>query len=67
MKLQRQVNVAMEKVWNGNITVSMMSCNFTGTVKSSLENDQAYHFMSAIKNIPAYWKKCRSGFLAMIK
>ena len=67
LKLKSQINVAMKKVFSGNLTGGLLSQNFSERVKSFTVKDEAYHFMSTIKGTPAYWKKLLYEVLAMVK
>ena len=56
IKLQGQVNVAMEMAFCGHLTAKEFSHNFSETVKSFNANDKAYQLMNTIKGTLAYWK-----------
>ena len=57
LKLQNQINIAMNNVCTGQITASMLSQNFVETDKSFIAKYDVYHFRSAMTGISAYWKK----------
>ena len=57
LKLKSQINVPMKKVCSGNLTAGLLSQNFSESVKSFIVKDEAYHFMSTIKDTPAYFMK----------
>ena len=67
MKLNSQINIAMQKVKTGRLTAGMLSDNFEGTVRSLIANDSAFSFMDTIKGTPAYWKRFLWEVLAMVK
>ena len=56
MKLNSQINIAMQKLKTNRLTAGMLSDNFEGTVRSLIANDSAFSFMDTIKGTPAYWK-----------
>ena len=53
----------MRKVYGVSLNAGVLnnSC-FNETVKQWVSNDQAFRFMSSIKETPSYWKKFKSGF-----
>ena len=57
LKLKSQISVPMKKVCSGNLTAGLLSQNFSESVKSFIVKDEAYHFMSTIKDTPAYFMK----------
>jgi len=67
LKLISQINIAMKKVCSGNITAGMLSQDFIQRVKTFINKDEAYQFMSNIPGTPAYWKKFLFQVLAMVK
>ena len=67
MKLNSQINIAMQKVKTNRLTAGMLSDNFEGTVRSLIANDSAFSFMDTIKGTPAYWKRFLWEVLAMVK
>ena len=56
IKLQGQVNVAMEMAFCGHLTAKEFSHNFSEIVKSFIANDKTYQLMNTIKGTLAYWK-----------
>ena len=50
-----------------NLTVGMLSRNFTETVQHFIASDEAFSFMNTIKGTPAYWKKFLHEVLAIVK
>ena len=56
MELHNQINLAIKKVFRGQLTEDMLSRHFSETVKSPILKDKALHFMSTIKGTRAYWK-----------
>ena len=67
MKLNSQINIAMQKVKTNRLTAGMLSGNFEETVRSFIANDSAFSFMDTIKGTPAYWKRFLFEVLAMVK
>ena len=57
----------MKKVCSANLTARVLSQIYSERVKSFIVNDETYHFRSAMKVTPAYWKKLIYEVLAMVK
>ena len=57
----------MKKVCTNQLTASMLSNNFSDTVKSFIAKDEGFNFMNSVKGTPAYWKKFLFEVLAMVK
>ena len=57
LKINSQINIALKKVCGGQLTVQVLTNNFSETVTAFLSKDEAYQFMGNIKGTPAHWKK----------
>ena len=60
------MGIAMKKVAGAALTAGLLNDNFKERVEF-VASDQAYTFMNTIKGTPAYWKKFKSEFLAMVR
>ena len=66
LRIMSRINIAMKKV-HGNITAGMLLNNYENTVKTMLQNEEAYKFLSEVKGSPAYWKLFFYDVLAMVR
>ena len=65
--LKSSVNISMQKVQALQITAGTVKQNYTELVKRLLSSENAYCFMSSVKDTPAYWKQFLFEVLAMVK
>lgn len=65
MKLQQEVNIA--KICAGRLTAGMLPSNFSEGVRSFMQKDEAFQFMSTDKGTPVSWKKFPLEFIFIVK
>ena len=54
LKLNSQISIVKKTLFGRILNAGMFSGKFTETVKSSISKDEAYNFMSSIKETPAF-------------
>ena len=55
----------MHKIKPGTLTAEMVKNNLKGTIKRFVASDNAFSFMSSVKETPAYWKQFLYNILAI--
>ena len=57
----------MHKVQGTQLIIESVRQNYKESVKRLLSNENAFHFMSSVKGILAYWKQFLHKVQAMMK
>ena len=65
--LRYSVNIYLHKAQGAQLTAGSVGENYKESVKKLLSNENAFHFMSSVKDTPAYWKQFLHEVLAMVK
>ena len=65
--LRCSVNIYLHKAQGAQLTAGSVGENYKESVKKLLSNENAFHFMSSVKDTPAYWKQFLHEVLAMVK
>ena len=65
--LRSSINFAMHKIKPGKLTEGTVKNNFKGTIERFVASDNAFSFMSSVKETSAYWKQFLCDVLAMVK
>ena len=65
--LRYSVNIYLHKAQGAQLTAGSVGENYKESVKNLLSNENAFHFMSSVKDTPAYWKQFLHEVLAMVK
>ena len=65
--LRYSVNIYLHKTQGAQLTAGSVGENYKESVKKLLSNENAFHFMSSVKDTPAYWKQFLHEVLAMVK
>ena len=56
----------MLKTKLGTLTAGTVKSNFKGTIERFVVRDNAFSFMTSVKETPAYWKQFLYDVLAMV-
>ena len=65
--LRYSVNIYLHKAQGAQLTAGSVGENYKESVKKLLSNENTFHFMSSVKDTPAYWKQFLHEVLAMVK
>ena len=65
--LRYSVNIYLHKAQGAQLTAGSVGENYKESVKKLLSNENAFHFMSSVKDTLAYWKQFLHEVLAMVK
>ena len=65
--LRFSINISSNKVQGMQLTAGSVRHNYKEPVKRLLSNENAFHFMNPVKDIPVYWGKFLYEVIAMLK
>ena len=55
--LHSSINFARQKIKPGTLTAGTVKSNLKGTIKTFVAKDNAFSFISSVKETPAIWKQ----------
>ncbi|XP_050303800.1 uncharacterized protein LOC126741439 [Anthonomus grandis grandis] len=67
IQLTNAVYTALRKKKNEKGTYTVGQVRQTNFIEQLIRNDQGFHFLSKVKNSPAYWKQEKTKLLCMIR